>query len=169
MTAIQSIQISPDLIGWWCGTVYGVICIPLPCTMSCASERVFPAVNLTVPDIAGYVFCRMSLCRFPLASITVSPPLCSIAPFRLHCGGLDRGMDTSHSKQASSGAVTFASLRLLYSWMAKPETEKALETLNTGSFSVLEITDPVVALLCPHDRTSGSLLCQVQCYPWDIL
>lgn len=82
-------------------------------TRSWALLFAFPEVNSTTPLMSGEVCLRVSLWTVPIFSRRTRELGWSGSPFRLHTGALRTGTETSHSKQASPGAVTSTSFSSL--------------------------------------------------------
>lgn len=78
-------------------------------TWSWALLLAFPQVNSISPFMSIEVCFRISLCTAPIFSTRMQELDCKHSPFRLHTGVLTTGAETSHSKQASLGAVTSTS------------------------------------------------------------
>lgn len=88
-------------------------------TRSWALLFAFPEMNSTTPVMSGEVCRRVSLWTVPIFSRSTRELGCKGSPFRLHTGALRTGTETSHSKQASSGAMTstsFSSLTINSDW-----------------------------------------------------
>ncbi len=93
-------------------------------TCRCAVLLTLPVIKHTVPLMASDVCLRVSLWMVPIFSTTTVGPGCSVSPFRVQVGALATGEETSHSKQASAGAVTFpscSSLTIRTDWAVSTE------------------------------------------------
>lgn len=91
----------------------------LPSTWSWALLVACPEVNSTSPLMSGEVCVRVSLWTGPIFSRRTRELGCRGSPFKLHTTDLRTETDTSHSKQASSGALTstsFSSLTISKDW-----------------------------------------------------
>lgn len=99
-------------------TVYKIFCHILN-TWSWALLFVFPRLNSITPLMSGEVCLRVSLWTVPIFSMRTWELDCKGSPLRLHTGVLRTGADTSHSKQASLGALTStscSSLTIVKDW-----------------------------------------------------
>lgn len=94
------------------------------CTRSWALLLAFPQVNSTSPALSEDVCLRVILWTAPVFSNRTSGLGCRASPFKLHTGDMDTGAESSHWKQASSGAETStssSSLTTVRDWAAPGE------------------------------------------------
>lgn len=79
------------------------------CTRSWALHLALPQVNSTSPALSAEVCVRVNLWTAPIFSTRTSELGCRASPFKLHTGDMHTGAESSHSKQALSGAETSTS------------------------------------------------------------
>lgn len=79
-------------------------------TRSWALLFAFPQVNSTSPAMSVDVCLRVILWTVPIFSSRTWELDCKGSPFKVHTGDIETGAETSHSKQASSGAETSTSV-----------------------------------------------------------
>lgn len=131
---------------WWCQLrpmpqISFFFCFHLPSTWSWALLVACPEVNSTSPLMSGEVCLRVSLWTVPILSRCTWELVCKGCPFKLHTTDLTTGTDTSHSKQASSGALTSTSFSsLTINWAeAVDKTEVKLFAFLDTLYTFLEL------------------------------